>query len=145
MPVEKVSKPKRRRIVELRLDGMSARQIADVVGLSEAAIRKCLAAPEVKAELEDLRSTRLEQTRIALERSSIQAVAALAGAAAQKHESKAAIAAADSILDRIGIPRKQQIENRTTTGPSFDAFAARSAEDCEYYAEHGHWPEEAPR
>jgi hypothetical protein len=124
---------------------MSYRQIADELGLSEPSIRAVLATPEAKEALEAGRRERTDRVRMALERTGLSAVQALLKGATEGHQSKVAVMSADSILDRIGIPRKQQVEQQVSGGLALDPFAGRSDADCEFYAQHGHWPEEGRR
>lgn len=142
MAEARVSPAKRRRIVELRLDALSYQAIADELGLSPTAVREALGRPDVKEAMTLAREQRMEGTRLALERSGVTAVRALLEGATQKHTSKVAVLAADSILDRIGIPRKAMVEQKITSATSLDAFDGRSPEDCEFFAANGCWPEE---
>lgn len=151
------NKGMRERILRHVLEGDSEQAIIKATGLSRASVRGYTEAPDFKEEVERLRANRRDSLLNRLEYAGQVAIATLvrqasAGTpAGPRQGDKGAVMAADSILDRIGLHRTvaSKVEAKTTNANTNTdvphEFADRTEDELRYYANNGHWPEEAAR
>lgn len=148
----RVSRSNREKILRLALEGDTRPQIAKATGLSERAVREELEDPHFKQKLAELRENRLQALSARLEYSGQVAISslvrnAMAGTTGMPREGdRAAVMAADSILDRIGLVRTTATKSTETKVhmpvPPTDEFAGRTVADLEFYAANGCFPED---
>lgn len=134
---------KREAMIALAADGLSNRQIGERLQTAERTVYDTLRTEEAQAQLREVREARVARARARLEFLADAAIGSLGQAIVGSHESKVRLAAADSILDRIGLVRTQKTETVTRHAGPQDGFATRSEDDLRHFVEHGRWPEES--
>jgi len=139
----KVSHQKREAMVSLAADGLSNRQIGERLQTAERTVYDVLRTEDARAEIREAREARVARAKARLEFLADAAIGALGQAIVGSHESKIRLAAADSILDRIGLTRSVKTESVTRhASGGGDGFGSRSEEDLRFFVEFGRWPEE---
>lgn len=141
-PRTKMGSSKREAVLQLAADGLSNRQIGERLQTAERTVYDYLRTEDAQAKLRELREARVARSRARLEFLADAAIGSLGQAIVGQHESKIRLAAADSILDRIGLVRTQKTETVTRHAGPQDGFATRSEDDLRHFVETGRWPEE---
>lgn len=100
-------------VVILKLAGYTRSQMASIIGVSRGQIKEILEKPETLKLLETMRE-RLPQAALELLHGySIEAVQAIVEVMRMSHEPKWILHAAESILDRVGIPKASRMERHS--------------------------------
>lgn len=150
----RISPNRRDALLALYVNGKNRSEMAAEVGISVAIVREVIKDENFLAEAATIRNDRLRRLRDQIESLGEPAVVvhgiALAGTAAAQPATAIQLAAAQSILDRIGLPRVQvaKTDGRGAVAPGGTAtsqFADRTNEELAFYIAHGKWPHGTPQ
>lgn len=139
----RMSDRKKAGCVDLAAEGFSDGQISERLAVAQATVREWLRTEEAKALVVQAREERVARSRARLERLADAAIGTLGQALVGTHESKVRVAAADSVLDRVGLVRgvRSDVVTKASAGPA-SSFSHRTDAELRHYVEHGRWPEE---
>ena len=122
----RVSKNRRDKIVDLYVEGKTRAQIVEETGISSQTVKDVFNEPGFEAAARTIREERRRRVRDMIEHLSIPAVQ-VHGLALTNKATPVQLQAAQSVLDRVGVPRVQVAK----TDARGDAAAASSAMSTE--------------
>lgn len=92
-------------VLQLYLQGNTADQIAEKTGRTREAVRMVQRTASFRAHVDSARDEWTQQTKLVLERLGMMAAATFAAGMSKNGTSRIAVDCADSVLDRVGVPR----------------------------------------
>ena len=133
------------RVVELTMLGKDNKTIAAELGISPVTVRDIRQRSDYRERYQQARDEAFRLTMDRLAALQAAAVTAHIRALGPENDAKVQLAAAQSILDRTGVPKQTKVEQsgEVTVSPHIDMspFDGRTIEEKRHYLEHGVFPD----